>query len=68
MWTPSSIAAAISATVNNQPPSPTMASTGFVESAMAAPIAIGNAQPSVPKPNGASHERGVLHAMTVCAA
>ena len=49
--------AAISATVNNQPPSPAIANTGLVGAAMLAPIAIGSAQPSVPKPYGASHDR-----------
>ena len=35
---------------------------------IAAPIAIGSAQPRVPNPNGANHERAVSHAMTVWAA
>ena len=52
-----STAAAISATVNNQPPSPAITKTGRDGAATLAPIAIGSAQPKVPNPYGASQER-----------
>ena len=38
------------ATVNSQPPSPAMATTGRSGAAIAAPMAMGSAHPSVPNP------------------